>query len=82
MPHVSLHDLRRVADALAMLKGRTILGASVRSDFRQLKLELSEGVVLVVALENTEAGPPRLEVDLVRHSDQAGGQLEVRFDAV
>jgi hypothetical protein len=82
MPHVPFHDLRRVADSLALLKGRTVVDASVRSDFRQLKLELSDGMVIVVAVEMAEGGPPHLAVDIVRQADERGGQLEVRFDAV
>lgn len=72
-----------MAESMALLKGRTVLGASLRSDFRQLNLELSDGMILVVALEADEAGRPRLEIDVVRQPEEVHRhQLEVRFDAV
>ena len=83
MPHTSLVDLPRMAESMASLKGRTVVGTSLRSDFRQLKLELSDGLILVVALETDEVGRPRLEVDVVRQPEEIHRhQLEVRFDAV
>ena len=81
MSQVTLHDLRRVADSLARLKGRSVSEASIRSDFRQLKLELSDGLVLVVALGADEAGRPQLQVDVVLQPDDPSRQLEVRFDS-
>lgn len=80
MSQVTFQDLRRVADSLALLKGRTVVDASVRSDFRQLKLELSDGMVVVIAVESAEGGPPRLSVDVVRLPEERSRQLEVRFD--
>lgn len=72
-----------MAESMALLKGRTVLGASLRSDFRQLKVELSDGMILVVALEADVVGRPRLEVDVVRQPEEVNRhQLEVRFDAV
>ena len=82
MPLAALQDLRRVAESLAQLRGRSVVDASVRSDFRQLKLELSDGSILVVSTESDEAGRPRLEVDVVRLVEAASRQLEVRFDTV
>lgn len=83
MPHTSLQDLRRMAESMARLKGRTVMDTSMRSDFRQLKIELSDGLMLVVAMENDEVGRPRLEVDVVRQPEEIHRhQLEVRFDAV
>jgi hypothetical protein len=83
MTHTSLQDLRRIAESMAALKGRSIVETSMRSDFRQLKLELSDGLIVVVALENDELGRPRLEVDVVRQPEETHRhQLEVRFDAV
>ena len=81
MPHTTLQDLRRIADSLARLKGREIVDTTMRSDFRQLKVEMSDGLILVVALENDEFGKPRLEVDVVRQPEDLNRhQLEVRFD--
>ncbi|MGH7701959.1 MAG: hypothetical protein ACREMO_02615 [Gemmatimonadales bacterium] len=82
MSQVTLQDLRRVADSLAQLKGRAVHDASIRSDFRQLKLELSDGLILVVALETDETGRPHLEVDLVRQPEDRSRQLEVRFEEI
>ena len=68
---------------MASLKGRTVTDTSMRSDFRQLKIELSDGLILVVAMENDVLGRPRLEVDVVRQPEEVNRhQLEVRFDAV
>jgi len=77
---VRMNDLRRVAEALAQLHGRPIVEAMMRSDLRQLKIELSDGLVVVVAAEADEDGRPRLEVDVVRRLDESERQLEVRFD--
>jgi len=83
MTHTSLQDLRRIADSMSSLKGHVVLETSMRSDFRQLKIELSDGLILVVAMENDELGRPRLEVDVVRQPEELHRhQLEVRFDAV
>ena len=82
MAQVTLNDLRRVADSLALLKGRTVVDASIRSDFRQLKLEMSDGFVMVVAMEHDEAGRAHLEVDVVRQPEDASRQLEEKFDPV
>jgi hypothetical protein len=83
MTHTSLQDLRRIAETMSLLKGRSIIETSMRSDFRQLKFELSDGLILVVAMENDELGRPRLEVDVVRQPEEVHRhQLEVRFDAV
>lgn len=82
MPQTSLQDLRRIAESMAALKGHTVLATSMRSDFRQLKLELTDGVILVVAVENDDLGRPRLEVDVVRQPEEIHRhQLEVRFEA-
>jgi hypothetical protein len=72
-----------MAESMASLKGRTVVATSLRSDFRQLKVDLSDGMILVVALETDELGRPRLEVDVVRQPEEVHRhQLEVRFDAV
>jgi len=68
---------------MASVKGRTVVGSSMRSDFRQLKLECSGGVMLVIALASDDFGRPRLEVDVVQQpEEETRHQLEVRFDAV
>jgi hypothetical protein len=83
MPQTSLQDLRRVAESLALLKGCSIEDTSFRSDFRQLRLDLSDGLLLVVTLETDEAGKPHLEVDVVRQPEERDRhQLEVTFGEV
>ncbi|MEO8032411.1 MAG: hypothetical protein ABI765_16305 [Gemmatimonadota bacterium] len=79
MDRGQLQDLRRVVDALAGVRGRGVEGCALRSDHRQLKLELSEGVLLVVGIELDEQGRPRLMVDVTRPTAQATAQLEVPF---
>jgi len=76
-----LQDLRRVAEALARIRGRVVEGCSLRSDHRQFRLDLGDGVLLVVGVDNDEQGRPRLMVDVARHDEEAAGQLEVPFGA-
>lgn len=80
MTHVPVQDLRRVSEALSQLHGHPIVDASMRSDLRQLKIELGGGLVVVVATELDDDGRPRLELDVVRRLEEEGRQLEVRFD--
>jgi hypothetical protein len=78
MTQILLHDLRRVAVALDALRGRSIGSAHMRSDLRQLRLELEDGALVVVGVASDASGRERLEVDVVRRAvDQH--QLEVRF---
>ena len=48
---VSLQDLRRIADTLAALRSRTVSGAVMRSDRRQLRVEMADGQLLVVGVD-------------------------------
>ncbi len=82
MTQVSFQDLRRIADSLAALRGKSVAAAVMRSDLRQLRLETDDGMMMVLTVELDEAGRPRLEVDVVRQPEELGRQLEVRFDAV
>lgn len=82
MTNVLVQDLRRVAEALQQLHGKPVVAASMRSDLRQVKIELADGLVIVVAAEIDENGRPRLEVDVVRRMEDPTRQLEVRFDSV
>jgi hypothetical protein len=79
--HFSIHQLRQVADTLAQLRGSEVQDAVMRSDLRQLKIELVDGSVVLVAVTADEAGQPRLEVDVVQVARPQGPQLEVRFDS-
>lgn len=81
MTNVLVQDLRRVAEALQQLHGKPVVAASMRSDLRQVKIELADGLVIVVAAEIDENGRPRLEVDVVRRMEDPTRQLEVRFDS-
>lgn len=65
MSSVDLQELRRVVGAVARLRGETIREVIVRSDVRQLKVELESGMILVISAERDEQGRPRLEVDVV-----------------
>jgi hypothetical protein len=77
---VSLQDLRRIADTLAAVRGRTVGGAVMRSDRRQLRIEMADGQLLVVGVDADQSGRPQLEVDVIRPPLQQGNQLEVRFE--
>ena len=53
---VSLQDLRRIAETLAAVRGHTVGGAVMRSDRRQLRVEMADGQLLVVSVDLDEAG--------------------------
>ena len=76
---VSLHELRSIAESLAALRGRPVTGATMRSDRRQLRIELADNVMLVIGVDLDEGGHPRLEVDVVRPPAEPANQLEVHF---
>jgi hypothetical protein len=80
MNQVPLQDFRRVAEALAQLRGQPILQSVMRSDFRQLRIELPDGLITVISVNLDESGQPRLEVDVVPQARDKGKQLEVRFE--
>jgi hypothetical protein len=67
---------------VARLRGEAVRDATVRSDLRQLKVELESGLILVVSVERDAQGRPRLEVDVVDGPREPGvrHQLEVRFE--
>jgi len=79
---LELQDLRRIVAAVARLRGEAVREVTVRSDLRQLRVELASGLILVVSAERDEQGRPRLEVDVVErpHDTTARQQIEVRFD--
>ncbi|HEY6155978.1 MAG TPA: hypothetical protein VIV88_00920 [Gemmatimonadales bacterium] len=82
MSSLELQQLRRVAGAVARLRGEAVRDVTVRSDLRQLKVELESGLILVVSAERDAQGRPRLEVDVVEGPRELGvrPQLEVRFE--
>lgn len=82
MSSLDVQDLRRVAGAVARLRGETVREVTVRSDLRQIRVELESGMILVVSGERDAQGRPRLEVDVVELPQDAVArqQLEVPFD--
>jgi hypothetical protein len=77
----SVHDLRRIADAVAHLRERAVQEVVLRSDCRQLRIALDDGQVLLLSVVMDDQGRPRLDADLLRSpEDAASGQLEVHFD--
>ena len=82
MSQLELQDLRRIAVAVARLRGEAVREVTVRSDLRQIRVELQSGVILVVSAERDAQGRPRLEVDVVELplDTTARQQIEVRFD--
>lgn len=82
MSDLELQHLRRVAAAVARLRGEVVREVTVRSDLRQIRVELESGLILVVSAERDPQGRPRLEVDVVELPQDAATrqQLEVRFD--
>lgn len=81
MSLASVHDLRRIADAVAHLRERAVQEVVLRSDCRQLRIALDDGQVLLLSVVMDDQGRPRLDADLLRSpEDAASGQLEVHFD--
>lgn len=74
---VTMQDLRQVAASLRELRGHRVEGVSLRTDFRQLRLEMEPGLHLLVSAERDELGHPCLAVDVVRTPPVAGLQLDV-----
>jgi hypothetical protein len=82
MLQISVQDLRRIVASLEALKGKDVVDVHLRSDLRQLKLDLADGTMLVVAAALDDAGHPHLEVDVVRVPDESlTHQLEVGFES-
>jgi len=79
---LDLPELRRIASAVGKLRGESVREVTVRSDLRQLKVELVSGLILVVSAGPDAQGRSRLEVDVVELPQDASGkqQIEVRFD--
>ena len=78
---VSLQDLRRIAETLAAVRSGTVSEAVMRSDRRQLRIEMADGQLVVVSADLDESGRPQLEVDVIRPRVEPGSQLEVRFES-
>ena len=82
MRSLELRELRRIAGGVGRLRGDSVRDVTVRSDLRQLKVELASGLILVVSADQDLQGRPRLEVDVVElpRETAARHQIEVRFD--
>jgi len=81
MSVASLQELRRIAEAVGQLRDRTVRDVVMRSDCRQLRITLDEGMTLLISVLLDEAGKPRLDADLVRMAEETSpGQIEVSFD--
>jgi hypothetical protein len=81
MASISLVELRRMAESLNALRGGTISGAVMRSDLRQVRLEMADGTLAVIRIDNDDVGRPRFEVDVIRPAAHPASQLEVRFES-
>ena len=82
MTSLGVQALRRIVGAVARLRGELVRDVTVRSDVRQLKVELESGLILVVTAERDAQGRPQLEVDVVDlpRDSSTKQQIEVRFD--
>ncbi len=60
MNEVDLGELRRIVAAVARLRGELVREVTVRSDVRQIKVELESGLILVVSAERDEQVPTPL----------------------
>jgi hypothetical protein len=78
-----VQELRRIAEAVAQLRGETVEEVEVRHDCRQLRVTLTGGQLLLISVLVDDSGKPRLDVDLLRTVEQvAQRQLEVRFEGI
>lgn len=76
-----VHDLRRIAEAVAQLQGHIVETVEIRSDCRLFRIAFSDGRMLVVSAMVDESGKPRLDVDFLRTPEATShGQLEVPFN--
>lgn len=76
-----VQDLRRIAEAMGQLRGRTVEDVEIRADCRLLRVTLTDGEVLLISVLLDSAGKPRLDVDLLRAIEEPPhSQLEVRFE--
>lgn len=81
MLQIPVQDLRRVAATLASVRGERVADLVMRSDLRQLKIELADGRLLVVGFELDDAGRQyHLTVDVVSPIDDLSRQLDVGLD--
>lgn len=81
MLQIPVQDLRRVAATLASVRGERVADLVMRSDLRQLKIELTDGRLLVVGFELDDAGRQyHLTVDVVSPIDDLSRQLDVGLD--
>lgn len=77
-----VQDLRRIAEAVSQLRGQSVKDVEIRADCRQLRVLLTDGHLLLISVLLDDAGKPRLDVDLLKATEESQRQLEVRFDGV
>jgi hypothetical protein len=69
--------------SLQQLRGQEIGDCVLRSDLKQLKVELSDGRLIVIGVEMDEQSRQHhLTIDVAAPIDEVGRQLEVGLDAV
>jgi hypothetical protein len=77
---IPVQDLRRVAASLQRLRGQAIGDCVMRSDLKQLKVELDDGRIIVIGMEMDDHGRHRLTVDVVTRLEEATRQLDVGLE--
>ena len=81
MLQIPVQDLRRVAESLQRLRGQSIGDCVMRSDLKQLKVELEDGRIIVIGIELDDVGRQhRLTVDVVSPIEEVTRQLDVGLD--
>ncbi len=81
MPIAQVQDLRRIAEAVAQLRGLSVEDVEIRADCRLFRITLSDGRMLLVSAMVDELGKPRLDVDFLHAPEQTPHrQLEVPFN--
>ena len=82
MLQVPVQDLRRVAASLERLRGRAIGDCVMRSDLKQLNVELDDGRIMIIGIELEETGRQhRLTVDVVSPIEDVTRQLDVGLES-
>ena len=80
MIQIPVQDLRRVAASLQRLRGQAIGGCVMRSDLKQLNVELEDGRLIVIGIETDDHGRHRLTVDVVSRLEEVTRQLDVGLE--
>lgn len=64
-------DLERTIEAVRQLQGRSVRSVVIRNDCRQVRITLDDERMLLLSVQTTRDGKPRLDADLVDPAQSA-----------